>query len=371
VPRRPRNRRTVDRTRATLTSFVDRFRRDDRRNVIAAYQSMLGRPPENRETIERFNRIGIPGTLHAIAGSAEFRSLHEASPFFYYNASFDVRATLHRHAASDLAPHPDYLTNYLGVRIDPRFLPGILDGRAGEVEGIPVPSNWHADMAEWAAALRAVELARKHFTMVELGCGWGCWINNTGVAAKAVGLTVDLIGVEGNAEQLAFAREAYELNGFDSTQVTLRHGIAAESSGSALFPRRVKRGTEWGSAPVFARTEAERAAAVAAGTHEEVPMVALNELLGERVRVDLLHLDIQGGEADLIESSRGVLDQRVAYLVIGTHSREIEGRLLTNLLRGSWQLEVERPAILDLEGNAPATTIDGVQGWRNRALSRD
>jgi hypothetical protein len=40
------------------------------------------------------------------------------------------------------------------------------------VEGIPIPANWHADIAEWAAALRAVELAEETFTVVELGCGW-------------------------------------------------------------------------------------------------------------------------------------------------------------------------------------------------------
>ena len=64
----------------------------------------------------------------------------------------------------------------------------ILDGRAGEVEDMPIPANWHADIAEWAAALRAVELARGTFSMAELGCGWGCWMNNTGVAARAAGL---------------------------------------------------------------------------------------------------------------------------------------------------------------------------------------
>jgi hypothetical protein len=40
------------------------------------------------------------------------------------------------------------------------------------VEPIPIPANWHADIAEWAAALRAVDLARGSFTMAELGCGW-------------------------------------------------------------------------------------------------------------------------------------------------------------------------------------------------------
>ena len=54
-----------------------------------------------------------------------------------------------------LEPHPDYVTNFLGVKISPRYFPGILDGKAGTVEPIPIPANWHADIAEWAGALRA------------------------------------------------------------------------------------------------------------------------------------------------------------------------------------------------------------------------
>ena len=69
---------------------------------------------------------------------------------------------------------------------------------AGVVEPVPIPANWHADIAERAAALRAVEQAHGTFKVVELGCGWGCWLNNTGVAARTLGLAVTLIGVEGD-----------------------------------------------------------------------------------------------------------------------------------------------------------------------------
>jgi hypothetical protein len=48
--------------------------------------------------------------------------------------------------------------NFLGVRIDPKFFPGILDGRAGEIEPAPIPANWHTDIAEVAGALRAASV---------------------------------------------------------------------------------------------------------------------------------------------------------------------------------------------------------------------
>jgi hypothetical protein len=118
------------------------------------------------------------------------------SPFFHYNASFDPIEVVRGHMVDDLEIKPGYLTNFLGVVIDPRFFPSILNDKAGSIEDIPIPANWHADMAEWGFALRSIDLARGSFTMIELGCGWGCWMNNTGVAARRRGLKVHVIGVE-------------------------------------------------------------------------------------------------------------------------------------------------------------------------------
>jgi hypothetical protein len=336
---------------------------------VVAYETMLGRRPESDAVVRTYSRIGIERTLQSIASSPEFTAQRQASPFFHYNASFDARATIVRHARHGLVPDPDYLTNFLGVRIDPRYLPSILAGRAGQVEEIPIPANWHADIAEWAAALRAVELAETTFTMAELGCGWGCWMNNTGAAARGAGLDVHLIGVEADEGHISFARDACAVNGFASEQVTLYRGIAAAASGTALFPRQESAGEQWGLEPVFGARDEARAAALASGSFDELPTISLGDLIGERRRLDLLHVDIQGGEADLIESCREVLDERVGYLVIGTHSRTIEGRLFAALLGGRWLLEIERPAILALGNTKPATTVDGVQGWRNLSLA--
>ena len=104
-----------------------------------------------------------------------------SSPFFYYNARFDAEATILRHAVGGLPSTPGMLTNYLGVRIDPKFLPSILTNMAGVVEPVPIPANWHADIAEWAAALRAVELAQGAFKVVELGCGWAAGSTTPGL----------------------------------------------------------------------------------------------------------------------------------------------------------------------------------------------
>ncbi len=272
------------------------------------------------------------------------------------------------HAVSGLKPNPRYLTNFLGVLIDPKFFPQILQGKAGEVEPIPIPANWHSDIAEWGGALRAVDLSGDTFTVMELGCGWGCWLNNTRVAARRSSRQPYLIGIEGDRGHIGFAREAYVANGFSDSQVTLYHGIAAAKDGVALFPRQKTPGIQWGLAPILSPGPVKRAAAKLSGMYEELPMISLAAASKDRDRIDLLHIDIQGGEADLIRDCVPLLNEKVAYMVVGTHSREIEGRIFATLRIVGWALEIERPAILSLANGIPQVTVDGVQGWRNLRL---
>ena len=340
-----------------------------REAVQAAYEVLLGRAPESETVIEHHvANSTIAQVLHAIGASEEFYNrVGRNSPFYNYNSQIDAEGIIRAHARADLRAEPGFLTNFLGVRIDPKFLPSVLAGQSGLLDPVPIPANWHADIAEWAAALRAVDLAGPKFTMAELGCGWGCWMNNTGVAARSAGRDVHLIGVEGDAGHIDFAHEALTANGFASEVVSLHRGVAAAKGGVALFGRQDTAGENWGLEPIFGADAAEQERLVATGRYEALPMLPLAEVIGART-LDLLHIDIQGGEADLVSDCLSVLDARVAYLVIGTHSRPIEGRLFTDLLGAGWLLEIERPAIVTLTSEGPVTYVDGVQGWRNPRL---
>lgn len=283
------------------------------------------------------------------------------------SAIFDPVEVVKRHAAADVRASEPYATNFLGVRIDPKFFPGMLDGLKGKVEPLPLPANWHADLAEWAAALRAVDFARERFRVIELGCGWGCWLNCTGVAARRAGLAVRLVGVEGDAGHLQFAHEALQTNGFAPEEYRLLHGVAAASAGTALFPNHAA-GLDWSLRPVFGAGRREIARARASGSHCVLEMIPLAALIA-REPVDLLHVDIQGGEADLVRDSLPSLNAHVRRLVIGTHSRGLEGQLMDTLSGAGWVLEIERPAIFKLaQDGAPALMVDGVQGWANPRL---
>lgn len=67
----------------------------------------------------------------------------------------------------------------------------------------------------------------------------------------------------------------------------------------------------------------------------------------------------------MVEQSIELLSEKVGYLVIGAHSRSIEGQLFDTLLGSGWILEIERPAILQIADGKPLTQVDGVQGWKN------
>ncbi|ARV24656.1 class I SAM-dependent methyltransferase [Xanthomonas citri pv. glycines] len=344
--------------------------------VTWAYRFILGREPENQDVIKQ-----VSATLPSInelrlnlLRSREFaqdqshRYRSDQSPFFHYAATFDAIGVMQNHAVPDLEPRVGVLTNFLGVAIDPKFFPSVLSERGGEVEGIPIPANWHADIAEWGAALRAVDLSQGSFTVIELGCGWGCWLNNTGVAARALGRDVRVIGIEADAHHLQFAEEALTMNGFLPEQISLMRGIAASRAGTALFPKQDLPGASWGNEPIFDASEQQCETLLSGGMFDRVTMVPLEALIGDQPRIDLLHIDIQGGEADLVEQSLDLLGRSVAYMVIGTHSKQIEGRLYDALLQAGWALEMERAAIFTLIAGKPEIRVDGVQGWRNLKL---
>ena len=110
------------------------------------------------------------------------------------------------------------------------------------------------------------------------------------------------------------------------------------------------------------------AKAKAMGSHDVLPMIPLIDAIGQHSRIDLLHIDIQGGEANLVERCLPIIKEKVAYMVIGTHSKHVEARLFDIMASTDWRIEMERPAFYQVLSSKPELIVDGVQGWRNPAL---
>ena len=111
--------------------------------------------------------------------------------------------------------------------------------------------------------------------------------------------------------------------------------------------------------------DARRARHEASGKFAAVP----NVLVADR-HIDLLHIDIQGGERTLVKDSLPTLTERVAYIVIGTHSRAIDGDIVETMESSNWTLEVERPAICSISDKGRLQiVVDGVLAYRNKLLN--
>lgn len=291
--------------------------------------------------------------------------------FYFYKTSVgDLTRYINKFAINGLQPVEEYIVNCFGVKIRKRFFPNILGKMPDCVEGKPIPSNWHTDIAETGAVLRAVDLANDTFTMIELGCGWGTWLNIAGKVAKDRSLKVRLYGVEGDAGHVQFAEQARVDNGFQPNEFTIINGVASALPGFALFPQQDRPGVTWGEEPIF-NADQKQATAAAANGFRAIPQIQLAQIAGYGVRIDLLHMDIQGGEWELVCYSLDYLAANVAMMFIGTHSRVIEGRLIDCLSTRGWRLEVERPAILNLRSGGINTAVDGCQLWRNPLFISD
>jgi hypothetical protein len=97
-----------------------------------------------------------------------------------------------------------------------------------------------------------------------------------------------------------------------------------------------------------------------------VPAITLADALLGLSRVDLVHMDVQGAEYDVIRSSMDVMAQKVARIIVGTHSERIEAGLREVFERGGWraQYDFARRSTVDTEWGR-ITFRDGCQVWVN------
>jgi len=334
------------------------------KHIILAYRQLLGRDPESSSVISDHCQCQNLRELYAkIVSSEEFKKKIWDYGFFRYAASFDPIDTILQFENHRRRSIPGYLVNFLGVGFPHDSLP--LQNPT-DFEDLPIPANWHTDLAELGSALHAVSQCVDTFTMLELGSGIGVWSNICGRAAKMMGLKVMLLGIEGDKHHLEVAEKILITNAFEKKEYKLIHGIVANRGNMALFKKTESSQIDWGKEPVFDYEEHVFEQAKKSGKYENVPVYTLDSLMRSTETIDLLHVDIQGGEETLFINNECLLNKKVKSILIGTHSRKIEGKLFDYFQQLGWSLEAERPLIGLIENGGPHTIVDGVQYWKNK-----
>lgn len=288
-------------------------------------------------------------------------------------------------APTDTPVDPTLFTDAMGVKVSLDYCPWIWD-RTGYVERrLPIPTDTYLGEAiEYAAFAIAVEKAagQSQLSVVELGAGWGPWVSLGAVNAKRLGFSkVSIVAFEADTDRYTALRQHLSINAVvdqqapavgDSETVEWRlHHAAAHWEDGVLYWPAQSNVFDAGMAAIH------DASAVADYRGQdiqtiEVKATSVSKAIEHLPVVDFMHVDIQGGEADLIPRILDDLGAKVRLLFLGTHSRKIEGDFIELLGSRGWSLYRERPCQFYPMSEAPTLTgrtyMDGAQLWVNSRL---
>ena len=335
-----------------------------------AFLTILGRPIEDEEGIRQHQQLFPTLRLlcEGLKDSVEF-SLVFGPRGGRLLIGAEEQALLAELAIETPAPTPGWFTDVLGLRTRLSFLPGGHDWLDGAILPVPrfgAPQLHEAE--EWGGTLRAAAAARPtgRFVVYELGSGWGPWVAAGARLAQGLGLQPSLLAVDTDAGHLSFTRTLFADNRLPLEKCRLLQAAVGAAEGTAWFPALADPAGDYGSVATFNVAEAERPEGMIA-----VPSVTIASLLEDESRVDLIHCDIQGAEADAMAASIDALNAKVCRVVIGTHARDIEERLFRLFTAANWNLEDDKACLLRPDyrpGDPYPLLADGVQVWVNRSL---
>ncbi|WP_171892259.1 class I SAM-dependent methyltransferase [Mesorhizobium erdmanii] len=340
-------------------------------------------PHTATETLERLRRLdAVPAGGHTaevippstpalevkfVPTSGEIYAGYTAADLWVFDLFKDVRPV----------PKPGFVTDFLGTRTRTTSLWNIARQFDGQVFGRPVPHDLF-EAVEWIGLLKAVASARNGFAMMELGAGWGPWLVAGAVACSHLGIKdINLLGVEADPGRLELMRQHFIDNNLDPDAHSLLRAAVGTQAGHARWPRISDAANAGGGRPIRdnnGEVNKDDADYIphAVDDYIDVDILPLRDLLTRRPVWDLVHIDVQGWEAELVSNAVETLNERAKWLVIGTHSRLLDGVLIGTLHRAGWVLENEKPTRFTFDAGKDSlelmAEVDGAQIWRNPRL---
>lgn len=324
----------------------------------------------------------IKRVVQNLAGNKTVASTEGTSPLQVYagyeETDFPI---IRKFTAFAAAVGTDCYTDGFGVKTlyecVPFVSPGMLN--TGRLE-FPVPDDgFHAEAIEYVALTDALHrsLGGDSFCAVEIGAGWAPWITAAGVIARSQGSKkISLVGVEASSRRFPLMCRHLETNDLrpPGTSVEdaqhrnvfsrLFNGAVWTHDGEIWFP-------ESDVADMGAAATTSNDATDYRGTkadNKSIPCRKLETLLQDLDIVDFMHIDIQGAELELLQDQIDWVTSNVRTMMIATHSRPIEGKLIELLFDKGWQLHREKPCRVDWHKNCSIvgrTIVDGSQYWLN------
>ena len=178
----------------------------------------------------------------------------------------------------------------------------------------------------------------------------------------APGRALHLLAVEGEPGHFEFLRQHLADNELTAPTIRALAGAVVAVDGPVQFEVAADPTKEWATR-VDSGSAGGALPRALASARISVPGYSLRTLAADLPPIDLLHIDIQGDEFDVLAAAPDVVAERVHRLCIGTHGREIEGRLLELLPGLGFRLRLEGACKYGLGGRRPSLIEDGFQYW--------
>ncbi len=279
--------------------------------------------------------------------------------------------------------HPNLIIDYLGMRIDPDYEPQQQQRRGEVLKRLPFPTDTIlSEGIEYAALGQSLLRSGNDFDVIEVGAGWGPWVARAAICARRLGKSrIEFSAIEADGARFDALRRHLALNDLVPLSAAnegaaaglawhLYRAIAWNDENGALWPDGAL-GDAGRQAMAFQKNDG-RASPAPQRSATRQHSVSLPRVLQKHRKVDLLHMDVQGSETALIASALDDLNSKVRHLFVGTHSRLIEGEILSLLLKQGWNLLREEPCVFRTRsGGVPLeemTLRDGGQLWENPRL---
>ena len=284
----------------------------------------------------------------------------------------------------------DCFVDWMGIRTRISMLPWAPIELAGTTStALPIPDDsYRSEASEYAALALATNRAIETLCIVEVGAGWAPWVVAGLVVARREGLRGRGIAIEAHLEHAQWAITHAHDNGIQAELITGTPTQIIDVLRASTTEMQVIHAAGWIentylSFPEVAAEDMGIAVCTTGDTgtdyrgahlpHIEVPAVALNQVLSAiNMRIDLLHIDVQGVEFELTSHEADSIQSHAVTMAIGTHSRLAEGQLQQFFLERGWGLRIDEPCTAVFTMTHPTlagfTVQDGLQLYENPFL---